>query len=437
MGDIEIALAGHAFEHLFIECLGWDRAHATVLLEHNGVQFNLVAVAQKRAFSVFVCPTHRTVLANRPLLRELQRKLRKNYHEHILIYFCETPRKQVWQWATTLPDGRRILHREHPFFSNQPPPRLLVRIRGLAIRLDEEEQTTLPDVLDRVRRALLPDSEFNLFAKHPSYATRSDALAMGVKRGESGALGKFVEFHIPLARRASRMLVRWFGMGPDDAEQTAMIGLLEAARRFDPERGYQFSTYAGYWIRQACQRYGLQWGMPIRVPDYLFWHCYKLLFIEACLIATYGEHDAKPLFAKEVQKAGVAPDQWAGFCQARRLACFSDVEKEQRAELGVVDPSAVVEDDAVVGEIRCAIRRGLESLKPRQAEILKLRYGLNGPEHTLQEVADGLGITRERVRQIQAKAEQKLERRLMSDGYRRDTAETNAQIDQQPEQDTE
>ena len=154
------------------------------------------------------------------------------------------------------------------------------------MNLDQEETTTLTDVLHRVRNALLPDSELNLFAKRPEYAEKSDRLAVAMRRGDAGAFCEFVEFHMPLARHASRVLVRWFHMDPEDAEQTAMIGLIEAARRFDPERGFQFSTYAGYWIRQSCQRYGLEWGLQIRVPPHVFWRCYRLAFERTRLIAT-------------------------------------------------------------------------------------------------------------------------------------------------------
>ena len=279
MRDIQASLANHAFEHLFIECLGWDRVRSIVSLDVNNGPVELTAIAQKRGFTVFVAPAHRTVLADRQLLRNLQRKLRKTHHEHILIHCCDIPCKQVWQWATTSGDGRRILHREHPFFSNDPPPRLLERLSELAVTFEEEEeQTTLTDVLHRVRHALLPDSDLNLFAKRPEYAAKSDRLAVAMKQGDADAFSEFVEFHMPLARQASRMLVRWFDMDPDDAEQTAMIGLIEAARRFDPERGFQFSTYAGYWIRNACQRYGLEWGLQIRLPPHIFWRCYRLAF---------------------------------------------------------------------------------------------------------------------------------------------------------------
>lgn len=406
MGGVVAALAEHAFEHLFIECLGWDRLRATTEVTRHDATLQLTTVAQKRGFTVFHCRAHRTVLANRPLLRDVQRQIRRSHHEHILIYSCETPRKQVWQWATTLADGRRILHREHPFFSSDPPKRLIERIEGLAVSFQEEEQTTLPDVLHRVRAALLPDSELNLFAKYPSYAAESDRLAMAMKRGEPGALQAFVEFHMPLARHSSRMLIRWFEMDPDDAEQTAMIGLLEAARRFDPDLGFQFSTYAGYWIRQACQRYGLEWGLPIHVPVHYFWACYKLAFIETELIATYGVQGAREHFERELQEAGVTAQQWRHYCVARHLARFSEIDRRERCKLDRPDRSALLLEDN--DNLRGHIQKALASLHSRHAQILKLRYGFDQPSMSLHEIGDLLGVTRERIRQLQCVAEKKL-----------------------------
>lgn len=412
MGGIEAALAEHAFEHLFIECLGWDRVQAKVSIPLPESEFELTAIAQKRGFTVFLSATHRTVLANRGLLREVQRKLRRTYHEHILIHCCETPRKQVWQWATRTGDGHRVLHREHPFFSNEPPPRLLDRLDGLAVSLEDEEQTSLVDVLDRVRTALIPDSELNLFAKKPGYAAQSDRLAMAMKRGEAGAFGLFVEFHMPLARKSSRMMSRWFEIDPEDAEQTAMIGLIEAARRFDPDRGFQFSTYAGYWIRQCCQRYGLDWGLPIRVPPHVFWPCYRLIFTRARLISTYGRSEGEIRFLEELAAAGITPERWQNFCVARNVDCLSELDRQTQATLDVAeDPD--VELDPAVNDLREQIRGSFSCLTPRQARIIRLRYGIEDQEHTLQEVAELLGITRERVRQIQVKAEERLERAMI------------------------
>lgn len=410
MGGVAAALAGHAFEHLFIECLGWDRLRATTAITVQEATLRLTTVGHKRDFPIFHCPADRTVLANRRLLRDVQRQLRRRYHEHILIYSCETPRKQVWQWATTVADGCRILHREHPFFSSDPPQRLVERLEGLKFSLQEEEKTTLSEVLHRVRAALLPDSGLNLFARYPSYAVKSDRLAMAMKRGEPGAYNRFVEFHMPLARHSSRMLIRWFGMDPDDAEQTAMIGLMEAARRFDPERGYQFSTYAGYWLRQICQRYGLEWGLLLHVPTHYFWTCYKLEFIETELIAAHGQHEATCFFSAKLEEAGITPQQWQYYKSARHFCRFSDLDPRQLTKIGGAGRKLSYFQEKE--EIRLTVERILNSLHPKQAKILKMRYGIGHRECTLQEIGEHLGITRERVRQIQKKAEEKAFRLL-------------------------
>lgn len=293
----------------------------------------------------------------------------------------------------------------------EPPERLLQRLKGLEVTFEEEEATSLPDVLNRVRTALMPDSELNLFAKNPTYASESDRLAMAMKRDEPGAFAAFVEFHMPLARHSSKMLIRWFGMDPDDAEQTAMIGLIEAARRFDPERGFQFSTYAGYWLRQICQRYGIEWGLRIRVPPHLFWPCFRLRFTRIELIATHGAHAAEPLFDEALAEAGITRKQWESFATALNVDFLSSLSRGEVADLKVTE-GAPVFDEACVDEISDVIRAALKYLLSRQADILRLRYGIDGREHTLEEVAAKLGVTRERVRQLQVQAEAKLQRIL-------------------------
>jgi RNA polymerase sigma factor (sigma-70 family) len=237
-----------------------------------------------------------------------------------------------------------------------------------------------------------------------------------MKQGDADAFSEFVEFHMPLARQASRMLVRWFDMDRDDAEQTAMIGLIEAARRFDPERGFQFSTYAGYWIRQCCQRYGLEWGLQIRVPPHIFWRCYRLAFERTRMIATHGERDGLQEFDAFREREGISSKQWTSFWMACHVHFLSELSTVQTDRADSRQDSPVL-DDAVSDEVCAEIQRSLKTLPGRQAEVLRLRYGIGGREHTLQEVAERLGITRERVRQIQIKAEEKLEKRVAAHGF--------------------
>jgi DNA-directed RNA polymerase specialized sigma subunit len=157
-----------------------------------------------------------------------------------------------------------------------------------------------------------------------------------------------------------------------------------------------------------------------------------MAFVEARLIAAHGERDARACFQRELAGAGISREQWATFCVARGLECFSDVSKRQRACLELLDQSGPAIDHACNGEACSQIHQGLEALTPRQAKILMLRYGMGQPEHTLQEVGDKLGIARERVRQIQAKSEQKLEQILKRSGFRHGDADrSDLRVDDQ------
>lgn len=411
------ALAEHSFGTLFVRGLGWDHVQANLSLQVRDVEFALEAVAEKRGFVVFSVPTDRTTLANRGLLRDLQRQVRKNYHEHILIHHCDNPRKQVWQWAATV-DGEAIEHHEHPFFSDQPPPKLLERLNGLRFRLEDEGKITLFDVLERVRAALLPEAEFNLFADSPTFAAKSDQLARAIQQGVPGAFQAFVELHMPLARFWAWMPELWFGMERDDAEQVAMIGLIEAARRFAPDLGYQFSTYAFYWIRQACQRHGILYGLPIRIPDYLFWQCNRLDLVEEDLKKRHGIDEATWRFAEEIEQAGgTVPEFWTFYRLARQLKRASDLPHWQRTALDPCDQPTDPAELVRAEEIRQAVVGELGNLSPREAHILRKRYGFDEPEKTLEEVAGPLNLTRERIRQIQARAEALLRERLRKRGF--------------------
>src|SRR5262249_37540843 len=147
-------LRDHRLAALFIDALGWDRASGAHVLAADGRSLCFQAIAHKRGVQVLWCAADRVVLASRGLLRKFQRLVARAAHEHILIFSCEEPRKQVWAWGVRLPDGRRVRHREHPFFSATPPAAFLHRLGQLRFTLEEEVGATLVDALDRVRRVL-------------------------------------------------------------------------------------------------------------------------------------------------------------------------------------------------------------------------------------------------------------------------------------------
>ena len=124
MTGIAHYLAEHRFQDLFLEELGWDHAAGRIALSLDGLEWDLQKVAQKRGIQVLYTQTDRLTLRNRACLRRLQQMLAGLIHEHVVIYSCDCPRRRVCQWAVRREDGRRLRHRENPFFSHSPPPRL-------------------------------------------------------------------------------------------------------------------------------------------------------------------------------------------------------------------------------------------------------------------------------------------------------------------------
>jgi len=183
MDEFTSHLTCHDFRTLFVERLGWDHASGTIAAEADGLAYRFDIIAHKRGFQVIHCRADRYTLFNRRRLRSLQKQILRVAHEHIVIYSCEEPKKQVWQWAVHMPDGQRLRHREHPFFSSSPSDGLVTRLRSLRFTLAEEERVTLVDALDRVRRALDTRADLDLFVNKPRYAEKSDRLAMAMRAG--------------------------------------------------------------------------------------------------------------------------------------------------------------------------------------------------------------------------------------------------------------
>ena len=135
------------------------------------------------------------------------------------------------------------------------------------------------------------------------------------------------------------------------------------------------------------------------------------------MIASYGPIEAETRFAVELETAEISPEQWENFCTAQHLDCFSDVPRRERPNLVDHHDLPGSEDIAIALEFEHAIHEAIETLKPRQQLILKMRYGIGDTPHTLKQIGEHLGITRERVRQIQDKAQDRLADLLRTRGF--------------------
>ena len=397
-------LRRHAFAELFRQ-LGWDRAGGAAVVSSPDGEVSFCAVAQKRGLVVLHACAPRTLLSDRGALRDAQRRLLKSFHEHLAILSCDEPPKQVWLWACRRPDGRRLRHREHPFFSADPPPALLARLDGLGFTLDEEDGASLGEARDRVRAGLDVTAEQYLFTRYPKLGRESDALARRLAGGDESAFHPFVLMHRGLARKFARRYLAHWGIDPDDAEQIATIGLLVAARKFRPERGYQFGTYAKHWVRNACNRYAPDYLSGIHLPSYVFIPCAAVHLRLEALAATALPESARAEVLAETGRDGNIQAGWLRFLRALAVEELPDPND-------LTDPGPPPWDALATADDAAALAGAMRHLTPRERDILRRRYGFDGPEHTLLELGEEYGITRERVRQIQQEAEKQLRRHL-------------------------
>ena len=192
-----------------------------------------------------------------------------------------------------------------------------------------------------------------------------------------------------------------------DLIQEGNIGLIRATKKFEYRRGHKFSTYATWWIRQAVTRAIADQGRTIRVPVHMGDQINKLLRIQHQLTQRLGREPTVDELAETLE---VPPKKIENMIQVARrpLSLETPTDDEEDSMLGdfIEDDEAPPPDDsATYNLLKEHLVSVLDSLPPREVRILQLRYGLlDGQSYTLEEVGRKMGVTRERVRQIEAQA---------------------------------
>ena len=273
------------------------------------------------------------------------------------------------------------------------------------IILDDAEITKDININDPVRMYLKEIGRISLLTPEEEME-----LSIRVANGDEEAKNKLAESNLRLVVSIAK---RYVGRGLLflDLIQEGNIGLMKAVDKFDYDKGYKFSTYATWWIRQAITRALADQARTIRVPVHMVETINKMARIQRQLTLELNREPSEEELAK---KMGISVEKVREVIKISQdpVSLETPIGEEDESHLGdfVQDISTMTPEEYATNEIlKEEIKAVLETLQEREQEVLELRFGLiDGTSHTLEEVGKRFNVTRERIRQIEAKALRKL-----------------------------
>jgi RNA polymerase primary sigma factor len=242
-------------------------------------------------------------------------------------------------------------------------------------------------------------------------AQQEVSLAKRIERGDIRAKHELTEANLRLVVSIAKRY-HTDGMSFLDLIQEGNLGLIRAVEKFDYRKGHKFSTYATWWIRQAITRAIADKARTIRIPVHMVEKINKLIRVQRQLLQNMGREPAPEEIAAEMSMTDAEIREILRISQTT-VSLETPIGEEEDSELGdfIEDEDAVRSFDAVASQLdRDGVNEALNTLPYRERKVIELRFGLKG-EHprTLEEVARRFGVTRERIRQIEAKALAKLQ----------------------------
>ncbi len=275
-----------------------------------------------------------------------------------------------------------------------------------AVAKKSEIDLTIEPSLDSLRLYLRSIGRVDLLT-----AGEEVALARRIERGDMVAKQQMIEANLRLVVSIAK---GYLGRGLSflDLIQEGSLGLIRAVEKFDYRRGYKFSTYATWWIRQAVTRAIADKARTIRIPVHMVEKLNKVVHVERQLVQEFGREPTPEEIAMELQWTAREVKDILRIAQLP-VSLEKPIGEEEDSELG-----DFVEDDTAESPFELAsenlrrenVRRALDALPPREREVIEMRYGLSGGKaRTLEEVGRAFGVTRERIRQIENNTLKKLE----------------------------